>query len=207
PIDFSRTYLIICLLISSFISLMPTAATEISKSKVIFLLSSIFDLSLLRLVVDGIPPCRDSNLLIKDLKVDEVPLRIYQPKWPPAGKRRGILYFHGGAGTFGSISKKPVLYSKSNPNLYPSAIYRLAPEHPYPGQYSDCLNATLYFMRNLDEYHVDPALIILAGDSCGANFATVIFLCQICILMQLCILTPRVSSHKDYTFLEIKTSF
>jgi len=64
------------------------------------------DLSLLRLVVDGIPPWRDSNLLIKDLVVDEVPLRIYQPKWPPAGKRRGILYFHGGAGTFGSISKK-----------------------------------------------------------------------------------------------------
>ena len=47
------------------------------------------DLSLLRLVVDGIPPWRDSNLLIKDLVVDEVPLRIYQPKWPPAGKRRG----------------------------------------------------------------------------------------------------------------------
>lgn len=32
-------------------------------------------------------------------------------------------------------------------------------------------------MRNLEEYHVDPALIILSGDSCGANFATVI--CQI----------------------------
>lgn len=32
-------------------------------------------------------------------------------------------------------------------------------------------------MRNLEEYHVDPALIIISGDSCGANFATVI--CQI----------------------------
>ncbi|KFV97338.1 Arylacetamide deacetylase-like 4, partial [Eurypyga helias] len=58
-----------------------------------------------------------------------------------------------------------------------SVGYRLAPEHPYPGQYSDCLNATLYFMRHLEEYHVDPALIIISGDSCGANFATVI--CQI----------------------------
>lgn len=34
-------------------------------------------------------------------------------------------------------------------------------------------------MRNLEEYHVDPALIIISGDSCGANFATVI--CQILV--------------------------
>ncbi|XP_005057739.1 PREDICTED: arylacetamide deacetylase-like 3 isoform X2 [Ficedula albicollis] len=58
-----------------------------------------------------------------------------------------------------------------------SVGYRLAPEHPYPGQYFDCLSATLYFMRNLEEYHVDPGLIIISGDSCGANFATVI--CQL----------------------------
>uniref|UniRef100_A0A8C8B720 Alpha/beta hydrolase fold-3 domain-containing protein n=1 Tax=Otus sunia TaxID=257818 RepID=A0A8C8B720_9STRI len=108
---------------------------------------------------------------------DEVPLRIYQPKWPPTGKRRGILYFHGGAGTFGSISKKSASFIfkiKSKPLHFYFPIYRLAPEHPYPGQYFDCLNATLYFMRNLEEYHVDPALIIISGDSCGANFATVI---------------------------------
>uniref|UniRef100_A0A8D0ENR2 Alpha/beta hydrolase fold-3 domain-containing protein n=1 Tax=Strix occidentalis caurina TaxID=311401 RepID=A0A8D0ENR2_STROC len=136
-----------------------------------------FDLSLLRAVLDGIPPRRDSKLLIKDLKVDEVPLRIYQPKWPPTGKRRGILYFHGGAGTFGSISKKSASFIfkiKSKPLHFYLQIYRLAPEHPYPGQYFDCLNATLYFMRNLEEYHVDPALIIISGDSCGANFATII---------------------------------
>lgn len=60
----------------------------------------------MRIVLDGIPPRTDSTLLVKDLQVDEVPLRIYQPKWPPTGKRRGVLYFHGGAGTFGSISKK-----------------------------------------------------------------------------------------------------
>ncbi|KFZ67501.1 Arylacetamide deacetylase-like 4, partial [Podiceps cristatus] len=120
------------------------------------------------------------KLLIKDLKVGEVPLRIYQPKWPPTGKRRGVLYFHGGAGTFGSIGafERVCRYiAKKCNSVVVSVGYRLAPEHPYPGQYFDCLNATLYFMRNLEEYHVDPALIIISGDSCGANFATVI--CQI----------------------------
>uniref|UniRef100_A0A663LPJ9 Alpha/beta hydrolase fold-3 domain-containing protein n=1 Tax=Athene cunicularia TaxID=194338 RepID=A0A663LPJ9_ATHCN len=136
-----------------------------------------FDLSLLRILLDGIPPWRDSKLLIKDLKVDEVPLRIYQPKWPPTGKRRGILYFHGGAGTFGSIRtfERICRYiAKKCDSVVVSVGYRLAPEHPYPGQYFDCLNATLYFMRNLEEYHVNPALIIIGGDSCGANFATLV---------------------------------
>ncbi|NXU50015.1 ADCL4 protein, partial [Turnix velox] len=135
------------------------------------------DLILLRIMLGGIPPCNDPNLLIKDLKVGEVPLRIYQPKWPTTCKRKGILYFHGGAGTFGSIKAFEricrYLAKKCN-SVVVSVGYRLAPEHPYPGQYYDCLNATLYFMRNLDEYHVDPDLIIVSGDSCGANFATVI---------------------------------
>ncbi|XP_017687470.1 PREDICTED: arylacetamide deacetylase-like 4 [Lepidothrix coronata] len=138
------------------------------------------EFTVLRVLLDGIPPWRDSKLLIKDLKVDEVPLRIYQPKNPPTGKRRGILYFHGGAGTFGSIRafERICRYmAKKCNSVVVSVGYRLAPEHPYPGQYFDCLNATLYFMRNLEEYHVDPALIIVSGDSCGANFATVI--CQI----------------------------
>ncbi|XP_029818326.1 arylacetamide deacetylase-like 4 [Manacus vitellinus] len=138
------------------------------------------DFTVLRILLDGIPPWRDSKLLIKDLRVDEVPLRIYQPKSPPTGKRRGILYFHGGAGTFGSIRafERICRYmAKKCNSVVVSVGYRLAPEHPYPGQYFDCLNATLYFMRNLEEYHVDPALIIVSGDSCGANFATVI--CQI----------------------------
>uniref|UniRef100_A0A8C3PJ13 Alpha/beta hydrolase fold-3 domain-containing protein n=1 Tax=Calidris pygmaea TaxID=425635 RepID=A0A8C3PJ13_9CHAR len=138
------------------------------------------DFSLLRILVDGIPPCRDSKLLIKDLKVDEVPLRIYQPKWPPTGKRRGILYFHGGAGTFGSIRafERICRYiAKKCDSVVVSVGYRLAPEHAYPGQYFDCLNATLYFMRNLEEYHVDPALIIISGDSYRApSLAN----CQIC---------------------------
>ncbi|NWS11929.1 ADCL4 protein, partial [Pachyramphus minor] len=138
------------------------------------------DLTVLRVLLNGIPLWRDSQLLIKDLKVDEVPLRIYQPKSPPTGKRRGILYFHGGAGTFGSIRafERICRYmAKKCNSVVVSVGYRLAPEHPYPGQYFDCLNATLYFMRNLEEYHVDPALVIISGDSCGANFATVV--CQI----------------------------
>ncbi|NXG03689.1 ADCL4 protein, partial [Sakesphorus luctuosus] len=160
-----------------FHSLMITAMIT---GKVLQKLRICNDLTVLRVALDGIPPWRDSKLLIRDLRVDEVPLRIYQPKGPPTSKRRGILYFHGGAGTFGSIRafERICRYmAKKCNSVVVSVGYRLAPEHPYPGQYFDCLSATLYFMRNLEEYHVDPALIIISGDSCGANFATVI--CQI----------------------------
>uniref|UniRef100_A0A8C3UBM3 Alpha/beta hydrolase fold-3 domain-containing protein n=1 Tax=Catharus ustulatus TaxID=91951 RepID=A0A8C3UBM3_CATUS len=159
---------------------------SLQQGKILEKLGICNDFAVLRAAVDGIPPWRDSKLLIKDLTVDEVPLRIYQPKSPPTSKRRGILYFHGGAGTFGSISKKWasfIFQVKSKPLHFSlqacvnQCLYRLSPEHPYPGQYFDCLSATLYFMRNLEEYHVDPGLIIVSGDSCGANFATVI--CQI----------------------------
>uniref|UniRef100_A0A8C5U292 Alpha/beta hydrolase fold-3 domain-containing protein n=1 Tax=Malurus cyaneus samueli TaxID=2593467 RepID=A0A8C5U292_9PASS len=146
------------------------------QGKILEKLGICNDLTILRAVLDGIPPWRESKLLIKDLTVDEVPLRIYQPKSPPTGKRRGILYFHGGAGTFGSIRAFERVcrhMAKKCNSVVVSVGYRLSPENPYPGQYFDCLSATLYFMRNLEEYHVDPGLIILSGDSCGANFATV----------------------------------
>lgn len=60
----------------------------------------------MRLVVDGLPAHRDSKLFIRDLDFDEVPVRIYLPRAPPTSKRRGVVFFHGGCGIFGSISKK-----------------------------------------------------------------------------------------------------
>uniref|UniRef100_A0A8C4W7B4 Alpha/beta hydrolase fold-3 domain-containing protein n=1 Tax=Gopherus evgoodei TaxID=1825980 RepID=A0A8C4W7B4_9SAUR len=154
------------------------------------------DISLLRFLLDGIPPkWRDSKLLIRDLKFAEVPVRVYQAKAPSVGQRRGVLYFHGGAGTLGSIKVAYSLLMPLQLNIkYGNKIfvmaslkiiislifsYRLAPEYLYPSQYWDCLNATIHFMRNVEDYQVDPARIILCGDSCGANFATAI--CQILV--------------------------
>ncbi|XP_032992039.1 arylacetamide deacetylase-like 4 [Lacerta agilis] len=45
---------------------------------------------------------KDSNLIIKDLVFDGVPVRVF---WPGtlAGNRKGIIFFHPGVGLFGSI--------------------------------------------------------------------------------------------------------
>lgn len=56
--------------------------------------------------MDGIPPLKDPQLSIKDLTFDGIPVRMYQPRGSCDGGWRGILYFHGGIGLYGSIGKK-----------------------------------------------------------------------------------------------------
>ncbi|KAM6448046.1 arylacetamide deacetylase-like 4 [Liasis olivaceus] len=48
---------------------------------------------------------KDSTLFVKDTTFKHVPVRIYQPKAPSAGRRRGIVFFHGGGWIFGSVGE------------------------------------------------------------------------------------------------------
>ncbi|KAL8198549.1 UNVERIFIED_CONTAM: hypothetical protein K2H54_015661 [Gekko kuhli] len=57
-----------------------------------------------------------------------------------------------------------------------SVGYRLSPEYPYPRQFKDCLVATIHFMKNAEDYGVDPECIIISGDSLGGTFAAAV--CQ-----------------------------
>ena len=52
--------------------------------------------------------------------------------------------------------------------------YRLAPEHPYPTQFKDCLTATTHFMRTAQDYGVDPSRIIICGDSSGGTLTAAV---------------------------------
>ncbi|XP_053307778.1 arylacetamide deacetylase-like 4 [Spea bombifrons] len=121
----------------------------------------------------------DPALLIKNLKFEDVPVRVYQPKSPSAGGRKGVLFFHGGGWMFGSIGNYDVLcryIAKETESVVVSVGYRLAPEHRYPAQYEDCLNSAVHFMKTAEDYGVDSSSIIISGDSAGGNLTAAV--CQ-----------------------------
>ncbi|XP_065431251.1 arylacetamide deacetylase-like 4 [Chrysemys picta bellii] len=135
---------------------------------------------LIRTFLYGIPPWKDNaNLFIEDLKFAKVSVRVYHPKVPSAGRRRGVLYLHGGVGQIGSIGMYErvcrFIARRSN-SVVVCVGYRLAPEHPYPTQFLDCLTATVHFMTTAEDYGVDPTRIIICGDSSGGTLAAAV--CQ-----------------------------
>ncbi|NXS27916.1 ADCL4 protein, partial [Pomatostomus ruficeps] len=64
--------------------------------------------------------------------------------------------------------------AKESGSLVVSVGYRLAPEHKYPAAYEDCLSATRHFLQHLQRYGVDPARVIVCGDSAGGNLAAAV---------------------------------
>ncbi|NXW47182.1 ADCL4 protein, partial [Nyctiprogne leucopyga] len=116
---------------------------------------------------------RDSKLFIKDLHFEEVPVRIYLPKVPSATKRRGVIFFHGGCGMFGSIRSHERVcqyIARKSDSVVVSVGYHLSPEYKYPAQTLDCLTATVHFLKTAETYGVDPDRIIVCGDSAGGTY-------------------------------------
>ena len=85
---------------------------------------------------------------------------------------RVILYLHGGGFIAESAKVHGTLLARmarqaGGRGFYVS--YRLAPEHPYPAGTDDCLAA----YRHLLAAGIDPARIVIAGDSAGGNLTLV----------------------------------
>ncbi|XP_051642441.1 arylacetamide deacetylase-like 4 [Manacus candei] len=137
----------------------------------------VSEVHFLRATMENIPPLKDKHLLIKDLRFERVKVRIYQCKTSNTSQRRGVLYFHGGVGWLGSIRAYErtcrYLARKSN-SVVVSVGYRLAPEHPFPAQFEDCVTATIHFLRTAQDHGVDPSRVVVCGDSSGGTLAAAV---------------------------------
>lgn len=79
-----------------------------------------------------------------------------------------ILYLHGGAYTLGSINTHRELVARLSRSTGMRALvinYRLAPEHPYPAALEDATMAYRWLLTQ----GIEPAQIIIAGDSAGGG--------------------------------------
>ncbi|NWI57502.1 ADCL4 protein, partial [Calyptomena viridis] len=65
-------------------------------------------------------------------------------------------------------------FAKKTNSVVVSVGYRLAPEHPFPAQFEDCLSATIHLLRNAREHGVDPSRVVLCGDSSGGTLTAAV---------------------------------
>ncbi len=87
---------------------------------------------------------------------------------PGAEDERVIFYLHGGGYTIGSINTHREMISRLSRAAGARALaidYRLAPEHPFPAAVEDSTAA----YRWLLSAGVDPARLVIAGDSAGGG--------------------------------------
>ncbi|XP_073512848.1 arylacetamide deacetylase-like 4 [Phyllobates terribilis] len=121
----------------------------------------------------------DPEIFKKDLQFGGVPVRVYQPRSPSIGSRKGVMFFHGGGFLSGSIDRYDLYclhITKNSGAVVVSVGYRLAPEHRCPAAFDDCLTATVHFLKTAEDHGVDPSSVIICGDSAGGNLTATV--CQ-----------------------------
>lgn len=147
---------------------------------------------------------RIDNLSIPGKDCD-IPIRIYTPEGE--GPHPVLVYFHGGGYVFGSLDEADHIcgaFSNEVPAVVVSVDYRLSPENKYPCALEDAYAAVLWTAREIAKYGGNPDIIGVAGESAGANAATVV--CQmlrdrngprICFQLLLCPTTDMLNMDTE----------
>jgi len=88
--------------------------------------------------------------------------------------RVSVLYFHGGGYSFypQAYANLIALITQAAKSRTFALDYRLSPEHRFPAQLEDALNAYRWLLEN----GVDPDHLIFAGDSAGGNLTLALLL-------------------------------
>jgi acetyl esterase len=100
--------------------------------------------------------------------------RLYRPR---NVQSRGVtVFFHGGGFVIGNLDTHDHVCRDLCAGSGAAVIaidYRLAPEHRFPAAVDDSLAAVRWVEQHADELSIDPACIVVAGDSAGGNLAAV----------------------------------
>lgn len=106
-------------------------------------------------------------------------LDVYRPTdTQPGAKLPVVLYIHGGG--FRILSKDTHwimgLHFARRGYVVFNISYRLAPAHPFPAAIEDASFAYEWVVNHAAEYGGDVSRLVVAGESAGANLATVMAL-------------------------------
>ncbi|KXT05094.1 hypothetical protein AC578_7573 [Pseudocercospora eumusae] len=119
------------------------------------------------------PPPDPRVLISEDSTESGVRLKIYSPP-NVRGGQPVVLYFHGGGCVLGGVDEDDGLVSrhaKDTGLVFVSAEYRLAPQHPFPAGFNDCVEAANWCIANAERLGSQPDKVLLMGVSAGATLA------------------------------------
>jgi acetyl esterase len=93
-----------------------------------------------------------------------------------AGPHPVLVYLHGGGWVCGSPRTHRKLgyrFAEAGYLVF-NVDYRLAPEHPFPTPFEDCLAAVRWAAREAARFGGDPARLAIGGDSAGGNLSAAV---------------------------------
>ena len=105
----------------------------------------------------------------------EIPVRIYRPHGPRE-TRAAVVFCHGGGFVLCDLDSHDSFcraMARHTDSVVVSVDYRLAPEHRAPAAAQDVFAAFGWVIEQASELGVDPARVLVAGDSAGGNLAAV----------------------------------
>lgn len=106
----------------------------------------------------------------------DIPLRIYRNDGGADVPPPAIVFFHGGGFVVGDLDLYDRMCRRLCVAAHASVIavdYRLAPEHPFPAAVEDAEAVVRWVHAHAENLGVCPNSLSVAGDSAGANLATV----------------------------------
>ena len=101
-------------------------------------------------------------------------VRVYRSAEPTD---QPLLYVHGGGFLVGGIDSCDHICRRlahESGAVVVSVEYRLAPDHAFPIPVHDTADAAYWLLEHADELGVDPAKLVVGGDSAGGNLAAVL---------------------------------
>jgi acetyl esterase len=110
---------------------------------------------------------------VRDVRVGERPGRLYVPSGAPATGPL-LVFLHGGGWVLGDLETHDAAcrFLAWRAGVRVLALdYRLAPEHPFPAAYEDCLAGYRWAVDHAAELGADPDRLAVGGDSAGGTLA------------------------------------
>lgn len=150
---------------------------QLSKLSEPFVYNRFWPYNLLAIKTSWIPYMTPPpNVTLEVVKLGNIDSVLIIPDKFKDHKKPGpvMVFYHGGGWIFGSPGAYLQVLVKAAQEtgfMIMSPDYRLAPEHPFPIPFEDCLQSTIAFIADAAKYNIDPDQVVVSGDSAGGNLA------------------------------------